>query len=238
MRHRLVFSAIAAALSVLAGAATAAAAPPPLGQLPSPAAISSPLTGGPLVDPLGRPTPQVIEAMRVASRAPALSDRVSGMLEAAAGFFEGSGTPGVPLPDNAPRFAQFGWPSVADNCIGGSLRSVGTAIAVPGPADLPLPGVPAGHTAFVFTALGTGTATATQPEPMEVTWVNLASFRSGTTRLTYNSINPDGPATLNGLADTGSGPVVALLQGAVTTTSDQSQFTCRFLPTVGFFTVR
>lgn len=40
-------------------------------------------------------------------------------------------------------------------CIDGEKTAVGAATAVPGKADLPLPGIPAGELGFIFTALGT-----------------------------------------------------------------------------------
>uniref|UniRef100_A0ABS1FN99 Secreted protein n=1 Tax=Corynebacterium antarcticum TaxID=2800405 RepID=A0ABS1FN99_9CORY len=210
-----------------AGSAPVGSSAPGLPQLPPPP-----------VDHLGRPAPHILQQLRDLAAQEFLPEKIRDMLLAAVGFFEGGGEPGAPLPENAPVFAQFGWPTVAENCIGGENRATGTAIAVPGPADLPLPGVPAGHATFVFTALGTGRVAENQQASMQVRWINISNLRTGVTPLTYTGINPDGPATIAGTADTGTGTIVALLDGGVTTTGDGGDSTCRFLPTTGIFDVR
>src|SRR5699024_12729221 len=83
----------------------------------------------------------------------------------------------------------------------------GAAPAIPGPADLPVPGVPHGQLAFVFTALGTEGVAEHQAQPMTVESLNINNGRRGSTPLTYNGINEEGPATVNGVADTGPGQV-------------------------------
>ena len=74
---------------------------------------------------------------------------------------------------------------------------------------------------------------------MTVQWLNLDTRQSGIQPLTDEAkINPDGPATLSAIASTGSGRVVAVISGSLTTKADDADpRTCSFLPTLGFFTV-
>ncbi|MCK7675715.1 hypothetical protein [Corynebacterium pygosceleis] len=239
--RRLATTAAALLVSTAAlGTTPATAAPAPAGSAP----ISSSNPGLPQLPPppldhLGRPAPHILRQIRDFAAQDFIPEKVRDMLLAAVGFFEGGDKPGVPLPEDAPVFAQFGWPTVADNCIGGESRATGTAIAVPGPADLPLPGVPAGHATFVFTALGTDRVAEEQRTSMQVRWFNISNLRTGVTPLGYTGINPDGPATVAGTADTGPGTVVALLDGGITTTDTHGDTaTCTFLPTTGIFDVR
>ncbi|MEZ2122308.1 hypothetical protein [Corynebacterium sp. CCM 9203] len=215
-------------------AAAAPANPAPVGS----SVPGLPQLPPPPLDHLGRPAPHILQQMRDLAALEFIPGNIRGMLLAAVGFFEGGGKPGAPIPKDAPVFAQFGWPTVADQCIGGENRATGTAIAVPGPADLPLPGVPAGHATFVFTALGTERVAENQQDSMQVHWVNISTLRTGITPLGYTGINPDGPATIAGTADTGPGTVVAVLDGGVTTTGENGDSTCRFFPTTGIFDVR
>ena len=107
------------------------------------------------------------------------------------------------------------------------------------PAKLPLPGVKAGEVNFVFTGLGTGKVAKHQKAPMNVRWINLNTGKVGLTKLGYNGINPDYPATVNGAAKTGRGTVLALLEGGVTTYEKESGNThCSFLPTAAMINVR
>ncbi|MRH86582.1 hypothetical protein GFY24_03695 [Nocardia sp. SYP-A9097] len=155
-------------------------------------------------------------------------------------FLDGSGGGGPDIPKDGPVIAQFLWPSIGKGCIGSGADSVGTALAVPGPAQLPPPGPVAGQAGFVFTALGTKRPTEIQTPPMTVQWLNLDTRASGVANLTDEAkINPDGPATLSAIVNTGAGRVVAVVSGSLTTQADpESQpITCSFLPTAGFFTV-
>ena len=69
-----------------------------------------------------------------------------------------------------------------------------------------------------------------QKLPLNVTWVNLSTGRSGTTALTpHPEINPDGPTTLTAIVDTGSGSILSTIFGQVTTVERQ----CNFMPTIG-----
>ncbi|MGP5929295.1 Rv1157c family protein [Corynebacterium glyciniphilum] len=224
-------SAVLAAVAVSTGASLAA----------TPAAHSAPaLPGLPdlPIDNLGRPTPELLQQIEDFANSPDVPANVGDILKRVVSFFRGDGEPGVGLPENAPGFTQFGWPTLASNCIGGTSNAVGLAMGVPGPAELPLPGVPGGHVSFVFTALGTGTVAEKQNTGMRVHWVNINNGRIGQTELAYGGINPEGPATINGLADTGPGNVLALLEGGVTTNEEGAQGNCTFLPTAGIFNVR
>lgn len=91
----------------------------------------------------------------------------------------------------------------------------------------------------MFTALGTKSPTDVQNPPMTVQWLNLDTRQSGVQALTTEAkINPDGPATLSAIANTGSGRIVAVIGGSLTTkAADAAPRTCNFLPTLGFFTV-
>ena len=190
-----------------------------------------------VVDNLGRPTPEILNQVEEFAGQPGMPAEVSATLLQAVSFFRGDGESGAPLPENGPVFTQFGWPTVATNCIGGTSSAVGTAIAVPGPAAIPLPGVGNGQTAFVFTANGTGPASAVQNTTMRVNWMNVSTGAMGETPLGPTGMNPDGPGTVNGLADTGSGPVVAVLSGGVTTDEESGPANCEFAPTIGMTTV-
>lgn len=186
------------------------------------------------IDHLGRPNAQVLEQAKNFAAQPWVPAQVRAAIMAAVNFFADPGeNPGGPaLPENAPMLVQFAWPTVAGQCIGGQLNAVGTAIAVPGPAEIPLPGAQAGQTVFLFTALGTSPAAVEQGE-MVVDWFNLYTLRGGHTVLGNNGINPDGPATLSATADTGSGPVVAWMHGAVHTEDAR----CDFAPTAALVSV-
>ena len=82
----------------------------------------------------------------------------------------------------------------------------------------------------MFTAVGTPAPAAEQRLPLNVTWVNLTTGRSGSAALKPRpDINPEGPTTLSAIVDTGSGSVLSTIFGQVTTTEMQ----CQFLPTIG-----
>ena len=91
-------------------------------------------------------------------------------------------------------------------------------------------GPAAGQTAYVFTAVGTPAPAAEQKLPLNITWVNITTGRSGTATLKPNpAINPAGPTTLTAIVDTGSGSIMSTIFGQVTTLDKQ----CTFLPTIG-----
>jgi hypothetical protein len=131
---------------------------------------------------------------------------------------------------DAPPTQEFMYPSIGNGCLADGSNVIATAISVAGPAPIPKPGPTAGQTAYVFTAIGTPGPAAEQKLPLNVTWVNLATGKSGSATLKPNpQINPDGPTTLVAIADTGSGSIMSTIFGQVTTVDRQ----CTFLPTIG-----
>ncbi|MCS4531847.1 hypothetical protein NXS13_04905 [Corynebacterium sp. ES2730-CONJ] len=187
------------------------------------------------IDNLGRPKAHLLDQAATFAQSAPLPDMLRTAIMAGVGFFKGEGKPGVDLPADGPRFFQFGWPTVARSCIGGELDSVGSAIAVPGPASLPLPGVADGETAFVFTALGTGTLDRSD---MRVRWFNLSTLTSGEIILDQKGINPEGPATATATAPTGRGHIVAVMDGGMSTIEGESATYCTFAPTSVAFEVK
>jgi hypothetical protein len=141
--------------------------------------------------------------------------------------------PGAAAPGfgpDAPPTQDFMYPSIGSNCLAEGNSSIATALSVAGPAKIPTPGPGAGQTAYVFTAVGTPGPAEVQKLPLNVTWVNLTTGKSGTVALKPRSdINPDGPTTLTAIADTGSGSVMSTIFGQVSTKDHQ----CQFLPTIG-----
>ena len=203
----------------------------------APAAQANPLpdlsSHNPL-DELGRPTPRTQQEIRTLAEQPWVPADVRNILLSALAFAAGdNGEGGPPLPEDGPTFTQFYWPTVSGSCIGGELDAVGTAIAVPGPAEIPAPGAADGQTAFVFTALGTAPAAADQGG-MHVNWVNINTLRHGAVALDNHGINPDGPTTLSGTADTGDGTIVAMVSGRANTTDGP----CDFIPTAAIIDAR
>ncbi len=204
-----------------------------------PAALS-PASAQPIgsLDSLGRPAPQVLDQIESVANAPGTPEQVSTVMKKVVSFFRGDGKPGVEVPENGPAFTQFGWPTIAGNCIGGKDKAVGTAMAVPGPAALPLPGVKEGEANFVFTAMGTGKVAQQQNTKMTVHWININTGKIGQTQLGFNGINPEGPATVNGPAATGKGTVLAVLEGGVSTDEGEAgTANCNFLPTAAVIPV-
>jgi hypothetical protein len=122
------------------------------------------------------------------------------------------------------------YPSISNNCLKDGGNVLATAISVAGPAAIPAPGPAAGQTAYVFTAIGTPAPAAEQRLPLNVTWVNLSTGKSGSATLKPRpDINPDGPTTLTAIVDTGSGSIISTIFGQVTT----SEMQCQFMPTIG-----
>ncbi|MDQ2637810.1 MAG: hypothetical protein M3Y83_13120, partial [Actinomycetota bacterium] len=131
---------------------------------------------------------------------------------------------------DAPPTQDFMYPSISNNCLKDGGNVLATAISVAGPAKIPTPGPGPGQTAYVFTAVGTPGPAAKQELPLNVTWVNLSTGKSGSATLTPRSdINPEGPTTLTAIVDTGPGSIISTIFGQVTTTEKQ----CQFMPTIG-----
>lgn len=142
-----------------------------------------------------------------------------------------SAAAGAPAYDpSTPPTQDFLYPSMSNGCLKDGGNVIATALSVAGPAKIPTPGPVAGQTAYVFTAVGTPAPAAQQKLPLNVTWVNLTSGRSGSATLKPNpGINPEGPTTLTAIVDTGSGSIMSTIFGQVTTVDKQ----CTFMPTIG-----
>jgi hypothetical protein len=131
---------------------------------------------------------------------------------------------------DAPTTQDFLYPSISNGCLKDGGNVLATAISVAGPAKIPAPGPGPGQTAYVFTAIGTPGPAPEQKLPLNVTWVNLTTGKSGSATLKPRpDINPEGPTTLSVIADTGSGSIMSTIFGQVTTTEKQ----CQFMPTIG-----
>ncbi|MEI6254228.1 MAG: hypothetical protein WCP30_15635 [Mycobacteriaceae bacterium] len=136
----------------------------------------------------------------------------------------------APYDPAKPPTQDFLYPSISNGCQKDGGNVIATAISVAGPAKIPAPGPNAGQMAYVFTAVGTPAPAAEQKLPLNVTWVNLTTGRSGSATLKPNpAINPQGPTTLTAIVDTGSGSVMSTIFGQVTTLDNQ----CTFMPTIG-----
>ena len=122
------------------------------------------------------------------------------------------------------------YPSIGQSCLADGGNSIAPALSVAGPAKIPTPGPGPGQTAYVFTAIGTSGPADVQKLPLNVTWVNLSTGKSGSATLKPRTdINADGPTTLTAIADTGSGSIMSTIFGQVTTRDKQ----CQFMPTIG-----
>jgi hypothetical protein len=195
-----------------------AAGPVPLANPASPA---NPATPPVATAPVAAPTPETNAPVAApgAAPAPAPAPAPPAAPAAAPGFG----------PDS-PTTQDFIYPSIGSNCLGDGSNALATALSVAGPAAIPLPGPGPGQTAYVFTAIGTPGPAEVQKLPLNVTWVNLSTGKSGSATLKPRSdINPDGPTTLTAIADTGSGSIMSTIMGQVTTKERQ----CQFMPTIG-----
>ena len=122
------------------------------------------------------------------------------------------------------------YPSIGTNCLGEGTNALATALSVAGPAAIPTPGPAPGQTAYVFTAVGTPGPADVQRLPLNVTWINLTTGKSGSATLKPRTdINAEGPTTLTAIVDTGSGSIMSTIFGQVTTKDRQ----CQFMPTIG-----
>ncbi|OBE92689.1 hypothetical protein [Mycobacterium sp. 852002-10029_SCH5224772] len=192
---------------------------------PAPAAAPAPVPAQPANVPVAAPVPAppapaapAPEAAAAAAPAPAPAPDAA-PTAAAPGFGA-----------DAPPTQDFLYPSIGTNCLADGSSAIATALSVAGPANIPLPGPGPGQTAYVFTAVGTPGPAEVQKLPLNVTWVNLTTGKSGTVALKPRSdINPEGPTTLSAIADTGSGSIMSTIFGQVTTKEKQ----CQFMPTIG-----
>ena len=147
----------------------------------------------------------------------------------------------VPIPskEEVPRNNKFLLPSISLKCIGGKSPSFGMTTTIPGPSQLPLPGVKEGQLAFIFTGLGTKGVSENQQTEMNVSWYNLSNGRAGKTKLTNElGINAEnGPGTVAGIADTGNGLVAAAITGGFTSPEDGGDANCNYTANFGLFPV-
>jgi hypothetical protein len=185
-----------------------------VGPVPEAAPVAGP---APVAAPAPAPAPEAVPAP---APAPAPAPDAAAPAPAAAPAFS---------PDTPPT-QDFMYPSISNGCLADGGNVLATAISVAGPAKIPAPGPAAGQTAYVFTAIGTPAPAAEQKLPLNVTWVNLTTGKSGSATLKPRpDINPNGPTTLTAIVDTGSGSIISTIFGQVTTTEKQ----CQFMPTIG-----
>ncbi len=192
---------------------------PEAAAAPAPAPAAAPAAA-----PGPAPAPEVAPVAAAAAPAPeaAPAPAPAPAPEAAA--------PGPAFGPDTPPTQDFMYPSISNGCLADGGNVLATAISVAGPAKIPTPGPGAGQTAYVFTAVGTPGPAAEQKLPLNVTWVNLTTGKSGTATLKPRpDINPEGPTTLTAIVDTGSGSILSTIFGQVTTTERQ----CQFMPTIG-----
>ncbi|GJN99541.1 hypothetical protein [Mycobacterium marinum] len=204
--------------SAPAPAAAAPASAP--GTAPAPAAAPAPAPAAPAPAPApAAPAPAPAAPPAAPAAAPVAAPAPAPAPAAAPGFG----------PD-APPTQDFMYPSIGTNCLADGSNIIATALSVAGPATIPTPGPGPGQTAYVFTAVGTPGPAEVQRLPLNVTWMNLTTGKSGSVTLKPRSdINPEGPTTLTGIADTGSGSIMSTIFGQVTTKERQ----CQFMPTIG-----
>lgn len=217
------------ALPAPAPAPAPEAAPAPA---PAPAAPAAPAAQAaapaPEAAPAPAPTPGAVPvAATIPAPAPEAAPAPAPAPEAAPA---GAPAPAPGFGPDTPTTQDFMYPSISNGCLKDGGNVLATAISVAGPATIPLPGPKAGQTAYVFTAIGTPGPAAEQKLPLNATWVNLTTGKSGSVTLQPRSdINPEGPTTLTAIADTGSGSIMTTVFGQVTTTEKQ----CQFMPTIG-----
>ncbi|MFV8173823.1 hypothetical protein [Mycolicibacterium peregrinum] len=196
---------------------------------PAPEALPAPAPApAPEAAPAPAPTPGAVPvAATIPAPAPEAAPAPAPAPEAAAA---GAPAPAPGFGPDTPTTQDFMYPSISNGCLKDGGNVLATAISVAGPATIPLPGPKAGQTAYVFTAIGTPGPAAEQKLPLNATWVNLTTGKSGSVTLQPRSdINPEGPTTLTAIADTGSGSIMTTVFGQVTTTEKQ----CQFMPTIG-----
>jgi hypothetical protein len=211
-----------------APAPLAAPAPSPAPAAPAPAAAPAPSPAPAAPAPAAAPSPAPAAAPSPAPAAPSPAPAAAPSPAPAAPAAPEGAAPG--LGPDAPPMQDFMYPSIGTNCLADGSNALAAALSVAGPAKIPLPGPGAGQTAYVFTAVGTAGPAEVQKLPLNVTWVNLTTGKSGSVTLKPRpDLNPAGPTTLTAIADTGSGSIMSTIFGQVTTTEKQ----CQFMPTIG-----
>ncbi|HEY1839322.1 MAG TPA: hypothetical protein VGG53_03700 [Mycobacterium sp.] len=184
--------------------------------------------------------PTGIDPVHAAGPAPAAAPAPANAVPVAAAAPPAGPAPAAPAPapeaatpgfsPDAPPTQDFMYPSISNNCGTDGGNVLAPVLSVAGPAKIPAPGPNAGQTAYVFTAIGTSGPAEVQKLPLNVTWVNLTTGKSGSATLKPQpDINPQGPTTLTATVDTGSGSIMSTVFGQVTTKDKQ----CQFMPTIG-----
>ncbi|MGH3552682.1 MAG: Rv1157c family protein, partial [Mycobacterium sp.] len=218
----------------------------PSGAAPVPADLTQPLPAAHTVPPGVEPGAQAhlptgIDPAHAAGPAPEAAPIPAGAVPVAAAAPPAGPPAGPPAPTAAPGAApafspdapptqDFMYPSIGNACLPDGGNALATALSVAGPANIPTPGPKTGQIAYVFTAIGTPGPADVQKLPLNVTWVNLTTGKSGSATLKPQAdINPDGPTTLTAIVDTGSGSIMSTIFGQVTTKDKQ----CQFMPTIG-----
>jgi hypothetical protein len=197
---------------------------------PAPEAAPAPAPEAAAPAPDAVPAPEAVPAPAPAPDADPAAAPDAAPVAAAVPGPDGAPAPAPAFGPDAPTTQDFMYPSISNGCTADGGNVLATAISVAGPASIPKPGPAAGQTAYVFTAMGTPGPAAVQKLPLNVTWVNLTTGKSGTATLKPQAdINPAGPTTLTVIADTGSGSIMSTIFGQVTTTEKQ----CQFMPTIG-----
>lgn len=198
-----------------------------------PAGINPEHAAGPILGPVSEVMPEVPVMISAPGATPAAIPAAATAVEAGAALGAAPAAAPVAAPSydpNTPPTQDFLYPSMSNGCLADGGNVIATAISVAGPATIPVPGPGPGQTAYVFTAVGTPAPAAEQKLPLNVTWVNLTTGRSGSATLKPNpGINPAGPTTLTAIVDTGSGSIMSTIFGQVTTVDKQ----CTFMPTIG-----
>lgn len=217
-----------------AGAPAPAAAPAAPGPAqPANAPVAAPVPAPPAPAAAPQAAPPAPEAAPAPAPAPAPQAAPPAPAPAPAPAPTPDAAPAAAAPGfgaDAPPTQDFMYPSIGTNCLADGTSAIATALSVAGPAKIPAPGPGPGQTAYVFTAVGTPGPADEQKLPLNVTWLNLTTGKSGTVALKPRpDINPDGPTTLSAIADTGSGSIMSTIFGQVTTKEKQ----CQFMPTVG-----
>ncbi len=191
-----------------------------VGPAPEAAPLAAPAAGAMPEVPVHVPAPAAAPVSNATGAPPASPPAPGPAPAAAAPSFD----------PNTPPTQDFMYPSISNGCQKDGGNVIATAISVAGPAKIPAPGPGPGQTAYVFTAVGTPAPAAEQKLPLNVTWVNLTTGKSGSATLKPNpAINPQGPTTLTAIVDTGSGSIMSTIFGQVTTLDKQ----CTFMPTIG-----
>jgi hypothetical protein len=185
---------------------------------------------GPVAAPAPAPATAVPVAAAAPPAAPAPAATPAPAAAPAPAPAPAAAAPAPGFSPDSPPTQEFMYPSISSGCSTDGGNVLATALSVAGPAKIPTPGPAAGQTAYVFTAIGTPGPADVQKLPLNVTWVNLTTGKSGSATLKpQRDINPDGPTTLTAIADTGSGSVMSTIFGQVTTKDKQ----CQFMPTIG-----